>query len=893
MFRSVIDILDALFPVRPVRRRERSRAKALLTLDALEDRWVPAIAAIAVPDTLEPLDPYAVGDNPQAVVTADFNGDGRLDLAVANFASGNVSVLLGANGGAFGAATNFAVGSNPTSLAVGDLDGDGDFDLVVANNGGTTISVLLGTGTGSFGSAQSVALQAGSGTARPDSLAVGDFNGDGKLDVAVTSQSAQTYEYYDPYYGSWYSYTQYAGQLSVLIGNGGGFSSQNVYSISDPWASSVSVADLSGDGKLDAVVTNYSYSSVSVFLGAGNGTLGTPTDYLTGWSPQAVAIADFTNDGKVDLITVGQTVDVLPGLGNGTFQPVQRQYIDPVAVATADFNGDGKLDAVTVEPSIGASILLGRGDGTFALPIDAGAGASPMGVTVGDFNRDGKPDVAVANGGSDNLSVMINDGNWPALNAPTLSINDPTITEGNAGTTNLTFVVTLSAAYSQDVTVKYATADGDYYWSRALAGEDYQSTSGTVTIKAGQTSATLTVPIIGDRTGEESEAFKVKLSGATNAFISDSIGVGTIFDDEPRISIESPGYLTEGNTGTTAAAFTVRLSAASDQEVRVNFSTAEGDTESWYYYDYYGGYYYYSPPAATADVDYQSQSGTVVFAPGETAKTITVQVKGDRIAEDSEAFSVNLSDATGGILSYAHGVGTIGDDEPYISISSPTVTEGSSGTVNANFTVTLSQAYDAPVTVDYATGDASWYGSIATAGTDYQAASGKLTFAPGETTKTIAVNVTSDRLAEYQEYFAVNLSNATNSHLSYGTAIGTIVDDDAHISVNNVSVKEGNSGTTYLTFTVSLSAASDSTVTVRYATENGSAAAGSDYKAASGTLSFAPGERTKTVRIAITGDTAKEYDEYFYLNLSNNTGNAVMDNSWGVGEILNDDGKKR
>jgi hypothetical protein len=269
-------------------------------------------------------------------------------------------------------------------------------------------------------------------------------------------------------------------------------------------------------------------------------------------------------------------------------------------------------------------------------------------------------------------------------------------------------------------------------------------------------------------------------------------------------------------------------------------------------------------------------------------------VKGDRIAEQSEAFAVDLSDAVGGIIANSHASATIYDDEPYISISSPTVTEGSSGTVNANFTVTLSQAYDAPITVDYATGDAYyWYGNNATAGTDYQNASGKVTFAAGQTSQTITVRVTSDKLAEYQEYFAVNLSNATSAHISYGTGIGTIVDDDAHVRISNMSISEGNSGSKTLTFTVSLSAASDSTVTVRYATEDGSARAGSDYKATSGTLSFAPGTKTKTFSVTIYGDTSKEYDEYFYINLSDLAGNAVMDNSYAEGLIKNDDGKKR
>ena len=264
---------------------------------------------------------------------------------------------------------------------------------------------------------------------------------------------------------------------------------------------------------------------------------------------------------------------------------------------------------------------------------------------------------------------------------------------------------------------------------------------------------------------------------------------------------------------------------------------------------------------------------------------------GDRAGESNEIFSVDLSNPVGAGISSGHGVGLIIDDEPWASISGPTVVEGSAGTTEAKFTVTLSAPSQEPISVVYSTGD-YYYGSNATAGTDYQAAIAQTaTFAPGVTTQTITVLVHGDRVAEYTEYFAVQLNSAIGANLgSYPpVAVATIVDDDAHVSITDVRKTEGNSGVTNFNFVVSLSAASDGEVRVRYDTSNGSAQAGSDYQAQGGTLVFAAGELTKTISIAVIGDVSFEGEEYFNITLSQLTGNAMLDDAWGYGTIVNDD----
>jgi urease beta subunit len=325
----------------------------------------------------------------------------------------------------------------------------------------------------------------------------------------------------------------------------------------------------------------------------------------------------------------------------------------------------------------------------------------------------------------------------------------------------------------------------------------------------------------------------------------------------------------EGNTSTTAITFTVTLSAPYDAPVVVPFATAE--------------YWYGSQ--ATAGVDYAAASGTVTFAPGDTSETITVLVTGDRFGEYDEFFWVNLGPSTSAHISSGPAVGAIVNDEPFVSIYNASLVEGHAGSKTLDVTVTLSAPYDSPVTVEFATAD----GSATAASGDYQATSGSVTFAIGQTTQTISIPVKGDRLAESDEYFSVNLATGYLLTAYPATGYGTILDDEPRISISSASIVEGNSGTRLLTFTVSLSAAYDQTVTVNYATRNGNAQGGSDYVATSGTLTFSPGQTTKTFTVAIRGDKKKEVNESFYVVLSGASSNALIAYEYAYGTILNDD----
>jgi Calx-beta domain/Beta-propeller repeat len=290
------------------------------------------------------------------------------------------------------------------------------------------------------------------------------------------------------------------------------------------------------------------------------------------------------------------------------------------------------------------SSYLGGGNGSgfesgYGVAVDAGGVAH----VVGSTSTSGFPTTAPAfqptfGGGAEDAFVSRITGEDEQL--PSLSLNDAKVTEGNTGTQAASFTVTLSATYGQPITVTYATGNGT-----ATVGSDYQATSGTLTIPAGQTTGTFTVLVNGDRLGELDETYFVNLGGATNATIADGTGVGTIVDDEPRISISDVAKL-EGIRGqTTRFVFTVTLSTAYDQAVTMSFRTVNGT-------------------ATTLDSDFVAKKGTLTFSPGETTKTITIVVKGDNKNEADEAFFLDLSDnSANSLFTKKRGIGTILNDD--------------------------------------------------------------------------------------------------------------------------------------------------------------------------------------------------------------------------------------
>ena len=435
--------------------------------------------------------------------------------------------------------------------------------------------------------------------------------------------------------------------------------------------------------------------------------------------------------------------------------------------------------------------------------------------------------------------------------APTLSVGDA---EGGEDIGDLVFDVVLSAASARTVTLRYATAD-----RTATSGDDYRQASGTLTFVPGQTVGSIRVAVVDDALHELDETFELVLSDPTAAVLATPSAAGTIRDDDaaPTLSVGDA----EGGEDIGDLVFDVVLSAASARTVTLRYATADR--------------------TATSDKDYRRASGTLTFVPGDTAGSIRVAVIDDSLHEPDETLELVLSEPTAAVLATPSAVGTIRDDDdaPTLSVGDA---EGGEDIGDLVFDVVLSAASTRTVTLRYATADRT-----ATSDEDYRRASGTLTFVPGDTAGSIRVAVIDDSLHEPDETFELVLSEPTAAELATPSAVGTIRDDDDAPTLS-VGDAEGGEDIGDLVFDVVLSAASARTVTLRYATADRTATSDEDYRRASGTLTFVPGDTAGSIRVAVIDDSLHEPDETLELVLSEPTA-AVLATPSAVGTIRDDD----
>lgn len=462
-----------------------------------------------------------------------------------------------------------------------------------------------------------------------------------------------------------------------------------------------------------------------------------------------------------------------------------------------------------------------------------------------------------------------------------LTVTAYEMVEGKEGDESiLRVVVSLSELASHDVTLSYATTDLAGKKNAASEGEDYTRTEGSLTIAAGTLSAVIEVPIKGDGRWEGNEIFGLVLSEPQGAGFAkgDTLTVtGTIIDDEPLLTVQGDTAVEGGEGEETTLRFVVTLSEPAAQDVSFKWATQDAAGKK---------------NAAEAGSDYEAATGEVTIAAGQLSAVIEVKVLGDASKESDETFNLVLTEADG--AGFAKGsssllaTGTIVDDEPLVSIKKGQLEEGGDGeTRGMVFEVSLSQPVAQDVTLQWTTQDASGKKNAATAGADYEAASGELVIPAGELSAAIEITVLGDGEKEGNEIFNVVLTEPEGAGFAKGeslTATGTIMDDEPVVFVQgglrlkgNAAAEGGEGDANKVYFMVMLSDVSSQDVTLKYETQEiggkkNAATSGVDFEAAQGEVTIAAGESTAVVEVTLIGDALREGNEIFNLVLSEPVG---------------------
>jgi hypothetical protein len=834
---------------------------------------------------------FDVGLRPYSIVVGDFDKDGNIDLVTANKSSQGVSVLLGKGDNTFKPASTFSTvgfnGLSPSSVAVADFNKDGKLDLVTANNLSNNISLLLGKGDGSFQAAVNFPLESASA---PISIAVGDFNKDGKSDIVTVNNASQN--------------------ISVLLGDGiGGFGTAKNFKVpSRP--SSVTVGDLNKDGKSDLVVTSSYFNNVSILLGNGDGTFNSATQFDVGANPNSVVLEDFNKDNKLDLAVANSdsnNVSILLGNGTGGFGIATNFDVglNPVSVTVIDFDNDGNSDlAVANAGSDTVSVLLGDGNGGFGIATTFVVGTKPYYLTVSDFNKDGKSDLAVANSESKNVSlVSAEDETYEPVPPQPILINeilfDPLSTDtskeyielrGAPGTT------LKPGTYLLGIEGDSATNPGNVQDIFDLSGKQFGSNGLLVLLQKGNSYAVNPNANVVTNTGTgagwgSGASSSLGHIGQTNATDTEN-GSVNFFLIQTTTAPNLSNDIDADNNGIADG------TAYSNWTVLDSVSVLDGETTD----KAYGSIVFRrgsvgSVPTNATVVDTSFIAGYVGRSGNTTGSTASDWVA-SLITGTAPNFSLGNTTNTSPKNFASQQLNHIGDTNfappsninYAISSATPTVTEGNSGSQTVTFTVTRSGNTSIATTLNYVLdGTATYisdYNTIKVAGVTSDV-SGTVIFAAGETTKTITLNVLGEKVTEVDETINLTLSHPNQSAPVTNPAEVTIVNDDNPPTISIVN-DTGAEDSGNLVLTVKLSNASIYPITVDYNTTNNTAIANVDYTPATGTLTFNPGVIFQTITVPILGDFIDESSESFFVNLTNPTNASIADNQ-ATGTITDND----
>jgi len=685
-----------------------------------------------------------IGSTIGAAAAGDFDGDGTTDLAIL---SGGVDIFL--NRGDWNNWDNagfFPAGNANANLITGDFNHDGRLDLAAAVTSGTStgappgkIDILLGVGEGGFGAPREYAVGYG-----PNSMGIADFDGDGNTDIAVSNSG---------------SGVNGDTRVAVLYGDGSGLFPNVNFSEAATQPRDLIAADFNSDGKPDVAVVDYNYAFLDLLL---NDCLPAPVASL----PTITANPDISiNEGDTTETTSNLTVT----LSTSSASAVRVKYYTAPQNGLVSFLQDGLTEARARSdymPTSGEIVFLpGETSKTITVAV------SPD--LIDEYDE--KFNVYLTNATNatiaDNRTVVtIVDNDAP----PVVTIGNISAPEGNSGTTPFNLPVTLSAASGKPVTVAFQTGGGT-----ATANQDYVLSQGVLTIPAGQLSAQLTVPINGDLTLEPDETFFAEISDPTNAVIgSNARGMATIQNDDVggTVQFSSATYTTPETV--SGVNVTVTRSGGNAGGVRVKFRTSAG--------------------TAQPGQDYTETATTIIFGDNETSKNVFIPITFDQLDEPDETVNLFLEGGSGvavgdpstAVLTI---LGTSG--QPDLSVTDASVTEGDNGIATLQFILRLSKPTQRQVSVDFSTADGS-----AKAGSDYALTSGTAVFVPGMTRQTVSVPVYGDFLPESDETLLLNLSNAVNANLVDNQAIGRIINDEISststvrlVSIDRTNTSSGNS----------------------------------------------------------------------------------------------------
>ena len=922
---------------------------------------------------------FQTGQNAYSIAKGDLNKDGITDLVTANYDAKTVSVLFGDGYGGFLPSRDYPTEINISSVAVGDFNNDGKSDLIVGEATGGKLAILLNNGQGQF-SAPSVITFPTNNVYGFYGLISADFNGDGNFDVAGLTQD----------------------NFSLFLGNGQGGLTQSTVITSRGYKNRLAVGDFNGDNITDLVITKSQFGDpfqVAVFFGSQSGTLSVNTTLSLPNSPDGVVVGDFNSDGKTDIAlatnypyanSTPQTHYLQPwfGDGAGNFNAGAKVNLPFLieGLASGDFDGDGKLDLATGTGSLVITVS-GVGDGTFQ---NLSYWTSPSSQLISaDVNLDEKQDLITLQPGYPKslVSVLISAGDEGFLLPKAIPYGDNKIAAADFNNDGLLDMVTASeSSYVHQIVI--ALNDGKRGWLpdrvfetpvalKAMAVGDFNGDGNTDVVTAHTYNTKQIVIYLGDGKGNLGEpitrsydtgienvtAGDFNGDGKDDLFVIDSMPRGFVllsngdgtFSTTPEFSTEpirynvtpltgdfnkdgkldlvvtgdsgitiwiggGDGTFTRGGNQPNTASYGANMVVGdvnSDDKLDVVTQTSGADTTIIRLFgDGKGGFESSSAQTITGQSSQmiigdfnsdgiddlalvnQNNRGNLVVIPS-TAKApfweMPVYFLVGGLGNPSGGFSSALiaADYDGddkidiGFTNSGRSRGAIhntGGQYPCISINDVTVTEGDSGTKTAVFTVSLSSPSSEVVRVNYTV-----EGQSATVGTDLQNVSGRLEIPAGQTSANINVPINGDIIDEFDETFKINLSSPSNADLGKSVGIGTITDDDdePNLTVTDVAQNEPNSYQGFV-FRVNISAPSEKPISFRCATADGTATADKDYIALNNTVSIQIGATFAECYVSVIPDNIYELDENFFLNVSDAV-NVNTADPQGEGKIINDD----